>query len=66
MFKYRWKGGTPPAQQKWDDLSAALLVHFAATIDSNLAFEMLRRVRQAPEENVSLFAERIFRLSKDA
>ena len=39
-FITRCEGGTPTAQQKWDDLSAALLIHFAATIDSSLDFEM--------------------------
>ena len=40
--------------------------HFGAIVDSNFALDLLREVRQGHEESVSLYAERIYRLSHHA
>ena len=65
-FIGRWKTATPVELQKWETLSEDLLVHFGLVIDSSHAFELLRNLRQNVNESTSLFAERIFRLSKEA
>ena len=62
----RWKLGTAKELQKWEALSSGLLVHYGLQPCSSHAFELLRRIRQKPNEHISLFAERIFELSKDA
>ena len=65
-FIRRWRVGTPAAQQTWANLSAALVNHFGAVVDSNHALDLLRKIRQGPQENVCLYGERLFLLSKDA
>ena len=65
-FIRRWKVGTPAVQQTWANLSTELLNHFGQVSDREHALALLRRLKQGPNEHISLFAERIFRLSQDA
>ena len=65
-FIRRWRVGTPAVQQTWTNLSAALVNHFGAVVDSNHALDLLRKIRQGPHENVCLYGERLFLLSQDA
>ena len=64
-FIRRWKANTP-APQTWNKLASDLFNHFDSTIDPSHALDVLRRIRQGPHESVSLYAERMFRLSRDA
>ena len=65
-FIRRWKLGTPVEQQTWVNLSTELMSRFGAIVDSNHALDLLRNLKQGKLETISLFAERIFRLSLDA
>ena len=64
-FIRRWKRGTA-VPRSWTALSSALMSHFGNVVDSNFAFDLLRKIKQGQEESVSLYAERIYRLSSDA
>lgn len=64
-FIRRWRKANP-TPRTWLSLSTALTSHFGTIVDSNHAFDLLRRIKQGPTENISLYAERIYRLSHDA
>ena len=65
-FIRRWKMARPEHEQKWSDLSAELLAHFGLVVDANHALDLLRRIKQIPQENVSMYAERVHKLSREA
>ena len=50
----------------WDQLKRELTSRFAEITDSQHAFMLLRKVKQAPHENVQLFAERLLALAEEA
>lgn len=65
-FIQRWKLARPEPDQRWSDLSADLLAHFGLVTDANHALDLLRRIKQGPQENVSMYAERLHKLSREA
>ena len=50
----------------WDQLKRELTSRFAEITDPQHAFMLLRKVRQNPNENVQLFAERLLALAEEA
>lgn len=50
----------------WDQLKRELTSRFAEITDSQHAFMLLRKVKQALHENVQLFAERLLALAEEA
>ena len=53
-------------QHSWGQVKAELTARFAEVTDSQHALMLLRKVRQRPEENVQVYAERIMALGEDA
>lgn len=50
----------------WDDLKQELNGRFGEITDSQHAFMLLRKVKQKPDENVQLYAERLMSLAEEA
>ena len=50
----------------WDQLKAELSGRFAEITDPQHAFTLLRKVKQKPDENVQLYAERLLALAEEA
>ena len=63
-FIQRWQSGNQ--QPTWADLVQNLLAHFSSVTDSDHAHDILRKIKQKNGETVSLYAERIFLLARDA
>ena len=63
-FIHRYLNGEPNAT--WDELKNELAQRFAEFTDSEHAFMLLRRVKQTENENVQIFAERLFSLAEQA
>ena len=50
----------------WGQLKAELTLRFAEISDPQHAFVLLRKIKQKPEENVQLYAERLLSLAEEA
>ena len=50
----------------WDQLKAELSGRFAEITDPQHAFTLLQKVKQKPDENVQLYAERLLALTEEA
>ena len=62
-FIHRWieqndRGG-------WDELKAQLTIRFSEISNLQHAFELLNKIRQRPNENVPIFAERLYTLAEE-
>ena len=53
-------------RHKWVDLKAELASTFAAITDSQHPFILLRKLKQAREERMQMFAERLLTLAEEA
>ena len=63
-FIVRWMNDHPT--QTWATLKAELQSRFVEIKDRNIAFSLLRRVRQERSESVQIFAERLPAITEDA
>ena len=50
----------------WEQLKAELSGRFAEITDPQHAFTLLRKVRQKPDDNIQLYAERLLALAEEA
>ena len=50
----------------WGQLKTELTLRFAEISDPQHAFVLLRKIKQKPEENVQLYAERLLSLAEEA
>lgn len=57
---------TDRPNENWTTLKTELTARFGDVADSQYAFSLLRNVRQKPDENVQIFAERLLSLAEQA
>jgi len=62
-FIHRWleqndRGG-------WEELKGQLTIRFSEISDPQHAFELLNKIKQRPNENVPIFAERLYTLAEE-
>ena len=65
----RWQKDVPAAPgvvRTYEELKEEIIANFSEVTDSNHALDLLRRCKQKPGESITVFAERIYKLSKDA
>lgn len=63
-FIHRYLNDYP--NNSWDQLKRELTSRFAEITDPQHAFMLLRGVKQSPDENVQLFAERLLALAEES
>ena len=63
-FIMRWQETS--ARPTWEDLKEKLTTHFADVASSDHARSLLRNIKQATDENVTAFGERLYILAKEA
>ena len=51
---------------KFEELKKSLISNFSSVTEPSMAHDMLRRIRQKPDESVTIFAERIYNLAEHA
>ena len=63
-FVTRWV--TDNREAPWADLKKELSIRFGEVIDMQHAFTLLRQLKQKPEENVQIYAQRLIALAEQA
>lgn len=63
-FVRRWQEENPGST--WEVLKQQLILHFSEITDSEHAHDLLRKIRQGPNEKISHFSGRLHKMSRDA
>ena len=65
-FIFRWQENTGVEDRNWDNLKRELTSRFSLVTDARHAKNMLRRIKQKPEEPITVYSGRILNLAIDA